>query len=286
MVNYTIPKMLTKSTGSRDCPPPIIVIGMHRSGTSLVTELLRELGVHIGMKLDNHNESECFKRINQHLLQDQDAYWSDPLSFVSQLDSDKFVETSAKRALELFDKWKECYGQIGSDQLWGWKDPRNTLTLPIWLKLFPEAKVIHVVRNGIDVAISLRKRDLISWLLSILRARRGNYKRLTSPTIVPAYRLWEEYLQIGLSLESLCASCLRLRYEDITSHPRRQIGALCDFLAIDVTDEIIASLSQSIIREPKKRSLINQMEARLWFRLGVLNPDLLMGLGYKAGVEL
>ncbi|MFB6261703.1 MAG: sulfotransferase, partial [Thiohalorhabdaceae bacterium] len=38
---------------------------------------------------------------------------------------------------------------------WGWKDPRNTFTLPLWLELFPEARVINVERHGVDVAESL-----------------------------------------------------------------------------------------------------------------------------------
>lgn len=43
------------------------------------------------------------------------------------------------------------YPSIGNlDIPWGWKDPRNTFTLPFWLKLFPQAKVIHISRHGVD----------------------------------------------------------------------------------------------------------------------------------------
>lgn len=52
---------------------------------------------------------------------------------------------------------------------WGWKDPRNTITLPIWLELFPNAKILHIRRHGVDVAQSLRKRELI--LLHIRKKR-------------------------------------------------------------------------------------------------------------------
>jgi len=43
---------------------------------------------------------------------------------------------------------------------WGWKDPRNTFTIDIWIEVFPNAKLIHIYRNPIDVAESLRKRTL------------------------------------------------------------------------------------------------------------------------------
>jgi hypothetical protein len=42
---------------------------------------------------------------------------------------------------------------------WGWKEPRNTFTLPLWLDIFPKARIIHIYRNGIDVAKSLAKRE-------------------------------------------------------------------------------------------------------------------------------
>ena len=43
---------------------------------------------------------------------------------------------------------------------WGWKDPRNSFTLKIWRQIYPNAKVIHIHRNPVDVANSLKKRSL------------------------------------------------------------------------------------------------------------------------------
>ncbi|MEM6529500.1 MAG: hypothetical protein AAF653_14480, partial [Chloroflexota bacterium] len=40
-------------------------------------------------------------------------------------------------------------------ETWGWKDPRNTLTLAFWLDLFPDANLLLVVRNPMEVARSL-----------------------------------------------------------------------------------------------------------------------------------
>src|SRR5690606_33596327 len=33
--------------------------------------------------------------------------------------------------------------------VWAWKDPRTSLTLPIWREVFPRAQVVHIIRNGI-----------------------------------------------------------------------------------------------------------------------------------------
>jgi hypothetical protein len=48
---------------------------------------------------------------------------------------------------------------LNLDIAWGWKDPRNIFLLPLWLDIFPDAKIIHVFRNGVDVAYSLAQRE-------------------------------------------------------------------------------------------------------------------------------
>jgi hypothetical protein len=50
---------------------------------------------------------------------------------------------------------------------WGWKDPRNCLTLPLWRKLLPETKVLICVRNPLAVAESLRLRNGIPYTDSL-----------------------------------------------------------------------------------------------------------------------
>ena len=55
--------------------------------------------------------------------------------------------------------WKEI--KSGQPINWGWKDPRTTITFPIWLQVFPKAKILHILRNGVDVAISIYRRSLV-----------------------------------------------------------------------------------------------------------------------------
>jgi hypothetical protein len=49
--------------------------------------------------------------------------------------------------------------RFDSASVWGWKDPRNCLTLPFWRKLLPELNVLVIVRNPLEVAYSLRNRN-------------------------------------------------------------------------------------------------------------------------------
>lgn len=52
-------------------------------------------------------------------------------------------------------------------QVWGWKDPRNSLTLRFWRSLLPGLKTIIMVRNPLEVAYSMHKRNRTSYALGL-----------------------------------------------------------------------------------------------------------------------
>ena len=60
---------------------PVIVIGMHRSGTTLLVRLLMEMGIYMGRKLLKNAESLYFQRLNREMFSSAGARWSvvDPL---------------------------------------------------------------------------------------------------------------------------------------------------------------------------------------------------------------
>ena len=52
---------------------------------------------------------------------------------------------------------------FASANVWGWKDPRNSLTLPFWEDLLPGLRTLIVVRNPLEVAYSMRERNGTSY---------------------------------------------------------------------------------------------------------------------------
>lgn len=193
---------------------PVIVIGMHRSGTSLVAKLLHESGIFMGAHRDHNEESFPFLNVNQKVMAEAGHSWIDPGHFTEydacpetaismyvnhfQLNPDDFVLAGRPRARMVM--WLH-------NKRWGFKDPRSTYTLKMWLKLFPKAKVIHVVRHPRSVVASLQRRNEIDGEVQDERLFDANF----------GLQLWKDYVETAIEQgkDLPRARFLTLKYEDI-----------------------------------------------------------------------
>ncbi len=256
---------------------PIIIIGMHRSGTALLAKILKELGVFIGYKLQEDNESLFFNKINRYIFSFFNIDWDYPKSIsLSQLKNNKKVKLKNKINYWLNSKkFKDYLGPnkfeayknpSDIDFPWSWKDPRNTYTLPIWLDFFPRAKVIHIYRHGVDVASSLRIRLLKAKSLSFykqvysfLQAKlTGRYtrslkirlKELGKKQVV--YRLeggldlWVKYMKEAQNAKNYTDDYFELKYEELLENPVPLIHDLAKFCNITVNETKIKAITSSI----------------------------------------
>jgi hypothetical protein len=130
---------------------------------------------------------------------------------------------------------------------WGWKDPRTTLVFPIWLHLFPDARWVHVLRNGIDVAISLHRRSLVQ--------KRKLRNRLIALDYSPStldfrysFRLWEIYVSFVLEHQHLLPSqrLLVVRYEDLLADPRTLLQSIASFASHPVEEGRLLAACQQV----------------------------------------
>lgn len=142
---------------------PVIIVGMHRSGTSLLAGLLKIAGCAFGpesslMPALEQNPKGFFENLhflefNDLILEHFGGTWYDPPTLPpGWLDKDPapmWIE-SARRVVD---------EQFGVDGQWAWKEPRTSLLLPFWRSIVPGAKVVLCVRNPLDVAGSLGKRN-------------------------------------------------------------------------------------------------------------------------------
>ncbi len=164
----------------------LVIVGMHRSGTSASTGALRCLGVNLGEKLyQGHqgiNDKGYFEHAgiadtNDEVLATLGSSWDDPLL--------RPHEWWKRDDLALYvHKVKKLIRQdFAHSPLWAVKDPRVCRLLPWWLKIFASLEItphfIFVVRSPAAVHRSLEKRDgfpreksFLLWALHYLEAER------------------------------------------------------------------------------------------------------------------
>lgn len=240
--------------------PPVIVVGMHRSGTSLLCRLLNQLGVHLGNDQGSINaESRHFRALNERILRAVGGRWNEPGPVLEALQSSAFRQTWTTYLRDHMlsgwggfrywggQRWLELR-RGASPPLWGWKDPRTSLTLALWLGLFPQAHVVHIIRNGIDVAISLHRRQLAQrkrWRVHPdHRDPRGYDFRF-------CFSLWVHYQQHLLSFrETVPPECYtEFRYETLLSEPLPTLRWLAGRIGLTVSEERLAEAADMINRQ-------------------------------------
>lgn len=147
--------------------PGFVVLGMHRSGTSMLSGLLvTACGYNVGGPLIGaafDNERGFYERIdvvlqNDAFMSGQQIGWSagvrefDPQKALEQKDHGQVKFKEGERALKFLND--------PSNAPWLQKDPRMCITLKTWLKLLDkEPAVVFTYRHPMEVAMSLNKRE-------------------------------------------------------------------------------------------------------------------------------
>lgn len=266
---------------------PVIIIGMHRSGTSMLARILEEHGLFLGKnRIKNvNNESRFFHGLNDWVFRQSGATWDNPGSVRTLIGHEPTKAAvvgyichllRTPRSASYLGWWG--YTRYRTPEKlaipWGWKDPRNTFTLPIWLDIFPGAKIISIHRHGVDVANSLRLRsqkqleEFGTWIED--RKRRMEFERRRLPVKVislkcvsleEAFKLWEVYTrQADEHLMSLPLDrAVTVRYEDVLASPADSVADLCAFCGLEPDKEALArtamtiddSRSRAYLRDPQ-----------------------------------
>ena len=280
---------------SKGATDPIIIIGMHRSGTSMMTGMLRQLGLFIGANKDNNDESNFFQRMNDWALRQAGGSWDNPEmiddllanSTMRELVLDYFqLSLNSPRQLFFLDWRNYLRGQriATMSTPWGWKDPRNTYTLPLWLDIFPNAKVIHIYRNGIDVAQSLRLR----WQKDLEHVQKTYQRQKPIFAALPkirtfplsvrcsdleqGFKLWEKHLQRAqVHVETLGDRAIEVKYEDFLASPLEHLRTVAAFAGLstdeaklrEITGQVKGARSQAYKKNPELLAFSRSVNERL-----------------------
>lgn len=141
---------------------PLLILGMHRSGTSMLARLLQEAGVHLGEDLigpaagnpRGHFEDRAVHDFHLRCL----ARWRDE---DKRLWDDGTLCPRAEPFQPTDGECAEAAGlarRLARPGWWGWKEPRTCLFLDLWLPLLPEARCIVIYRHPLEVHFSHLRR--------------------------------------------------------------------------------------------------------------------------------
>lgn len=223
--------------------------------------MLEAAGIWIGDGNGELNESKFFLGLNEDMLAQAGGCWEYPQPIRHLLDDqalrslkvDYLRELMQSKAIKEFlgpKRYRKEKNLYAMSSPWGWKDPRNTFTLPIWLDLFPDAKVIHISRHGVDVANSLvtrREKEIKRAFGKLGKVKRYGFSKIPRDpigattmrcqTLESAFDLWHEYLdEANRQMSNLSeGQGVSLSYETLLAEPREMFENLMGFLGLTVT---------------------------------------------------
>jgi len=209
-------------------PRPVCIAGMHRSGTSMVSRLLNLCGLFLGQENDLVSpaqdnpegfwESSKFLRVNEEILTFLKGAWDLPPIFSDGWESGSQILPIREKAIKLAGEFKDR-------DRWGWKDPRNSLTILFWKDIFPELRTVVCLRNPLDTAKSLYKRGYSSKAFSL--------------------NLWLTYNNSLISALP-CVQRLSTHYDSFFIDPNTELKRVLDFLDLKVSEDTISRACETI----------------------------------------
>ncbi|HSE39379.1 MAG TPA: sulfotransferase [Acidobacteriota bacterium] len=117
------------------------------------------------------------------------------------------------------------------------KNPRNILRIPYIREIFPEAKLIHIIRDGRDVACSMIPGAGGTEWYHLRPPSWKSYYDAYSGAIRCAFA-WRDIVEIGLQdLQNV--SHLQIRYEDLVFSPNSTIRSIFSYMGLDLHPAVI-----------------------------------------------
>jgi Sulfotransferase family len=198
--------------------PPIFIVGCPRSGTGLLRDLLRS-HPRLTFPSESHFIPSFYRGYGDPVSADEARRlagrilrirwvrrWGLPLS-----PGDFAADRTFRAVLERFYRaWATKEGK----PRWGDKTPHYVRAIPLLLELFPEARVIHIIRDGRDVALS--------WLATRLEPR----------NLFTAAAAWRDLVGEGRQAGRAArpGAYLEIRYERLITDPEPVMREVCAFV--------------------------------------------------------
>jgi len=217
-----------------------IILGMHRSGTSLLAGLLHHSGITMGEDKvfiprpspENPRgfyENILFRRLNDRILKKQGYIVKKWKPYLACEPAPSKMQR--RKMSHLIETYNTRYSH------WGWKDPRQMLTAACWFQLlqemglFEQVRIVFTIRHPLSVALSMKNR--------------GNVETMEQGMLV-----WELYNRHCLqTIDEYKPSCFYLEMEDFSSNQNEVIKEVSNYTGVDISEKTYSTFfSNKLVR--------------------------------------
>jgi len=208
---------------------PLFIVGMPRSGTKLLRSLLNN---HPKISIltieteflpywvknwhkfgrDLHNYKNFLKFYKKMIKLPYFLYMAERGELIKP--KEWFKRCKSFDVAGVFEALAKHDCKVTDDMIWGDKSPGYIRHIPLLKKLFPSAKIIHIIRDVRDYCLSINK----TWGKNMLRAAQR----------------WVDYITKARSDgKKIGNDYFEIKYEDLLDNPEYKIKEICDFLNIE-----------------------------------------------------
>ncbi len=237
---------------------PVFVVGCARSGTTLLYDMLMSAGgftIYLG-------ESNIFNllaprfgdlRVRKNRERMLDVWLGSRLFRVSGLERRQIEKKVSDNCQNAGDFLRIVMGELAQQQnAWRWAGnaPEEVLHLKDIKKTLPEALIIHVIRDGRDVSLSLSEKRYI---------RPFPWKSRETPEGAALY--WEWIVERGRATGSILGKdYTEVRFEELVANPRAVLQRLGAFLDHDLDYDRILNTAIGAVARPNSSFAVNSQQ--------------------------
>ena len=208
-------------TSGNESSVPLFIVGMPRSGTTLIEQILAAHS-----KIETIGESGAIEFLAQEMFREH----KNPVDYFDVLknaDEDSLKDKAGKYLSGIRSKFPSTEVQYVVDKM-----PANFIYLGFIARLFPNAKIIHCVRDRMDTCLSnyftyFANGNEYSYNLTALGKYYIEYERLM--------KHWKEHLPIKI---------LDVQYETLVGNQEAEVKRMLEFLDLDFEEQCISFYEQ------------------------------------------
>jgi hypothetical protein len=227
---------------------PVFVLGCGRSGTKLLYHTLLSAGgfavYHaesnafnlIGLRFGSLNSPKNLRTLLDHWLNSKLFYRSG----LTREEIEPKILNECHNAGDFLRILMETIAHKQGVERWAESTPLHLLYLPLIKKLFPDALIVHIIRDGRDVTVSLNR---IGWIKPLPWDKK---RALLAPAI-----FWRWIVSKGRKYgRSMPGDYIEVHFEDVVQKPRETLARIGEFIDHDLNYDRIQQNAQGTLRDP------------------------------------